>query len=454
MTLYRVVWRWHFYAGLFVIPFIIVLALSGMTYLFKPQVERWEERAYQGLGVDGGFPADAQLKAALAAFPGSTFLSYRLPERSGDAAAITLALPQTNGQEMRQVFVSPQGKVLGSLDPDSRLMPIVSRLHGQLLLGPRGSWIVELVASWAIVMILSGLYLWWPRQRRLAGVLWPRLSLDGRAIWRDLHAVTGFWISILVLILLVTGLPWASVWGSAFRAVRAEMGWQKGPQNWTIGGRAPAAGGHDAHAAGAPEGKAQPMPDREVKRDIAASLTEMVAVAERERLAFPVVVIPPGAPQRFAAPVAAWTIKSESQNRPLQTKLLFDPASLAQVGREDFADLHPVDRAVGYGVAWHEGQLFGWVNQLAGVVTALGVITLSVTGFVMWRRRKPEGSLGAPMPSKEPDNAWILLVPLVILALLLPMLAISLVCVAVIDRIVLPWTPRFASWLGAEAPRG
>lgn len=50
-ALYRTLWRWHFYAGLFVLPFILILSLTGAAYLFKPQIERWEERDYIGLGV-------------------------------------------------------------------------------------------------------------------------------------------------------------------------------------------------------------------------------------------------------------------------------------------------------------------------------------------------------------------------------------------------------------------
>ncbi len=36
---YRTVWRWHFYAGLFVIPFMLILAITGIIYLFKPQLD-------------------------------------------------------------------------------------------------------------------------------------------------------------------------------------------------------------------------------------------------------------------------------------------------------------------------------------------------------------------------------------------------------------------------------
>ena len=40
-ALYRTLWRWHFYAGLICIPFVIWLAVTGSVYLFRPQIEAW-----------------------------------------------------------------------------------------------------------------------------------------------------------------------------------------------------------------------------------------------------------------------------------------------------------------------------------------------------------------------------------------------------------------------------
>ena len=51
IPLYRTIWRWHFYAGLLVIPFILMLSVTGAAYLFKPQLDRWEERDWRGLSV-------------------------------------------------------------------------------------------------------------------------------------------------------------------------------------------------------------------------------------------------------------------------------------------------------------------------------------------------------------------------------------------------------------------
>jgi len=36
---HRLLWRWHFYAGLFVMPLLLVLAITGTLYCFQPQIE-------------------------------------------------------------------------------------------------------------------------------------------------------------------------------------------------------------------------------------------------------------------------------------------------------------------------------------------------------------------------------------------------------------------------------
>lgn len=427
-ALYRTLWRWHFYAGLFVMPMVLILALTGALYLFKPQVERWEERGFQGFSVVDAVAPSAQRDAALAAFPGATFHSYRLPERAGDAALIHLTLPDNQG--MRDVFVSPQGDVLGSLNPDRRIMEIDQNIHGQLLLGPRGSWLVELAASWAIVMIATGLYLWWPRGRGLRGVLWPR---GGKAFWRDLHAVTGFWVSGLALVLLVTGLPWADVWGSSFKAVRAQMGWVHGAQDWTIGGRAPDAGDHALHQDHDHHAKMTEMHHSDHSPD---ALDAIVMKARGENLAFPVIVTPPGAPQAFGAEGAPlWSARSDTQDRPRRITIRYDATTTDEISRETFADKHVIDRVVGYGVAWHEGALFGWVNQLVGLLTALALVALSITGFIQWRRRKPQGSLGAPPAPRTPARSTGMIAIGAFFFLTLPLFALSLVAVWLIDRI-------------------
>jgi uncharacterized iron-regulated membrane protein len=135
------------------IPFVIWPSLTGSIFLFKPQIERWLDRPYDNLSVSGPrATAEAQVKAALVAVPGSNLHSYELPTSPQSATRIIVG---RNAEEFR-VYVHPQTlQILNVISEDKRPMKIVPRLHGELLIGDRGSLIVELAASCAMVMVDS-----------------------------------------------------------------------------------------------------------------------------------------------------------------------------------------------------------------------------------------------------------------------------------------------------------
>lgn len=446
---YRTIWRWHFYAGLFCIPFVLWLATTGALYLFKPQVEAWLERPYENLAIAGA-PAspEAQVAAALAAVPGSVLNAYELPRTPHSAVRVLVG----RGATVTRVYLHPQTlQVLGRVDEESRLMRVIFKLHGELLLGARGSYLVELAASWAIVMILTGLYLWWPRgSGGLAGLVYPRLRRGGRVFWRDLHAVVGLWVSAFALFLLVSGLPWASFWGGNLKALR-ELG-ASAPlqQDWTTGSaedraRALAQNQPDEHAAhhamdmdiDMPMDMPMEMPAPEGRY---AALDRLVPAVAALDLPPPVLIAPPSKAS------AQWTARSDTQDRPRRVNLLLDPQDARVVSRKGYADQPLIDRMVAVGVAAHEGQLFGWLNQLLGLCTALGLVTLSASALVLWWKRRPAGRLGAPAGAARPAAALVALI--VLLGLLLPLLGLSLVAVLLAERLVLRRIAPVRDFLG------
>ena len=445
---YRAVWRWHFYAGLFCIPFVLWLATTGSIYLFKPQIEAWLDRPYDHLAIDGvRANPQAIAEAALAAVPGSRLNAYELPP-SPDAAVRVLV---GRDAQLTRVYVHPHTRaILHVVDEDARPMNVIQHLHGELLLGDRGSMLVELAASWAIVMLLSGLFLWWPRGSGATGVLYPRLGDGGRRFWRDLHAVTGFWVSFLALFLLFSGLPWAKSWGGLLKEARALGQVARVEQDWATGrsselaarmranGAAPA-DEHAAHHAHADAGAA-PV-------DLGA-LDRLVPAAERLALAAPVLVAPPSHAN------GSWSARSEAQNRPLRTTVDLDATTAAVTRRVDFDQRPLLDRVIGVGIAAHEGQLFGWLNQALGLFTALGLILVSLSAVVMWWRRRREGELGAPRALPGPRYAATLFALVGVIAVLLPMFGLSLLLVFALERLLLRRLPRVGRFLGLDPAYG
>jgi uncharacterized iron-regulated membrane protein len=427
--LYRMLWRWHFYAGLFCIPFVIVLSISGSLYLFRPQIEDLIDRPYLNLERTGA-PAtqDAIVAAATGAVPGSGLASIVLPERPNQAARVIVS---DDGVQTR-VYVHPDTlAILKSVREDQRFRRIVFNLHGELLMGTPGTLVVELAASWAIVMVLTGLYLWWPRQARgLAGVLWPRLREGPQRFWRDLHAVTGVWVSAFALFLLVTGLPWALVWGEGLKQVRQWTSTVEQPMDWSTS----SASEHAEHR----------TMDHEAMAPGAGDLTidAIVVRATALNLSPPVLVAPPRSSQPY------WSVKSDAANRPLRADVFLSPQTGEIAARRDFSDRHVIDQVVGFGVAAHEGQLFGPLNQALGLLTAAGLVVLSVSAFVLWRRRAPAGVLGAPPAIPDARIGAGLGALILVAAVLLPVLGISLVLVALAEQLVLRRWPAARRWLG------
>lgn len=428
---YNAVWRWHFYAGLFCIPFVLWLALTGSIYLWKPQIEALLDRPYDHLSASGPrLSSERQVAAALAAVPGSTLRKYQLAENDAQAVRIIVG----KGGEETRVYVNPYtGAILKTIGEESQPMRLIFHLHGELMAGAPGSYLVEIAACWAVVMLLTGLYLWWPRKRRgLAGVLYPRLRGGKRVFWRDLHAVAGIWVSVFALFLIVTGLPWAKAWGEYFKEVRQVTGTLDGPQDWTIGGRAPESDEHAEHHAHA----ALPV------RTGPGQLDNVVTAVVDLGIAPPVMIAPPR-----AAP-GAWTVTSDAANRPLRTRLTIDGATGRILSRKDFGQRHWIDRAVGYGIAAHEGALFGVVNQLLGTATALFLMLLAVSGAILWWRRRPEGLLGAPIPLRRPRFGPVLILAIALLGLLMPLFGATLLAVLLVERLLLRRLPRARRWLG------
>ncbi len=425
--LYRLIWRWHFYAGLFCIPLVITLSISGAIYLFKPQIDAWVDQDYQQLSVTGArSTANQQIDAALSAVPGARFSSYQLPEHEQQAVIVHLL---KDGEKIL-AYVNPYSlEVLKTIGYEAQFIRMVRTFHGELLAGNVGSVIVELAACWAIVLVITGLYLWWPRGASgIAGIVYPRLKLGKRVFWRDLHAVTGIWISFMVLFLLVTGLPWALVWGTAFKEIRQ---WNAAPvvQDWSLG----RAEEHAHHRAEAMQG------------DKAILLSEhLLAGATGLQLAPPVLL------SEAKGQPNVWQAKSQHQNRPLRSDAWLDGNSGEVIKVKTFAERSLIDRMVGIGVAAHEGQLFGWFNQFLGVVTAVGLVAMSVSGFVLWRRRKPVRELGAPPPLPDARMGKTVATITLVLAAVLPLLAISLLLVVLLEWLVLRRFAASRRWLGLQ----
>ncbi|MGL5862436.1 MAG: PepSY-associated TM helix domain-containing protein, partial [Phycicoccus sp.] len=220
--LFRAFWRWHFYASVIVIPVLLVLAVTGLIYLFRFQLEPLLHADLMRVNPAAGATVqtyESQRLAVAQERPGDAVVSMTEPAERDHSTRFTVETPDG---EVRDVFVDPYtAEVLGSLDPDTTVSGAAVRLHGDLMAGRAGDLVLELGACWAIVMALTGYYLFargWRARRR------NRRRGVGGARLRSGHAYTGAVVGVGLLFLVVSGLPWTGVWGEQAQRLATTSG--------------------------------------------------------------------------------------------------------------------------------------------------------------------------------------------------------------------------------------
>ncbi|SDI56588.1 PepSY-associated TM helix domain-containing protein [Paraburkholderia phenazinium] len=454
---YRTLWRWHFYAGLFVMPFLVILAITGTLYCFQPQIEPllYRERLVVEPQATPTLTEEALLARARKAMPeGAQAMTAAINQDPARSAEFVFRLP---GGEKQSVYLNPYtGDVLGTLSVEHRFMQVDRMIHRKLLLGKPGELLMELAACWTLVMIGTGIALWWPRETgSLRDAVLPRFTLKGRALWKSVHAAMGIWLALGALAFVLTGLPWSGSWGKQFKALAtsANLGapagsWGGLPLRSTLPGseaaRAPASDGH--HDAGMESMPGMTMDDLPLPTTPWAvgnvpvpnslgdesegrfSLGRVVALMGSLGIASGYEIVLP------ASATGVYTISYFPSDPKQERTLYIDQYSGAVLKDIRYGDYGAVSKAISYGTSLHMGRYFGLANQILCACISLGLAAMAVTGCVMWWKRRPARSLGAPgrERSAPPMRGWR--TGLVLLGLVFPLMGATMLAVWLADR--------------------
>ena len=458
----RAVWRWHFYAGLLVLPFLAWLALTGGAYVFKTQIDGYFHRDLKTVpSAAGATRAPGEIVgAALAAHPGDWF-RYVPAARAGASAEVGVA---TAAGERLSVYVDPRdARVLGQLSDQGSVAWTIRRLHSLKYFGPVARGFVELAAGWAVLLVATGVFLWWPRGRRGGGVTRVRGRPRQRVFWRDLHAVTGVIVGGALVFLAVTGLPWSVLWGAQVNrwANGSNFGYPAGvrvqvpmssapprlgddaPTTWSLAqARLPrstppeARDGHDGHEEhdghAAHPGHAAPATTADGRGAPSAGIDLAAAMAIVERLG-----IGPGytlTPPR--GPTGVYTASVYPDDLARQRVIHLDRYDGRPLLDMRYADYGPLGRWLEWGINVHLGQEFGVPNQIALVAACLGILVLCASGVAMWWKRRPVGALGAPPPGADRRALFGVTALLAVGGLVFPLVGASMLAMLAFDRLV------------------
>ncbi|SDD04745.1 Uncharacterized iron-regulated membrane protein [Variovorax sp. CF079] len=443
--LYRAVWRWHFYAGLLVLPFLIWLAITGGLYVFKAEIDGFFHRELKTVPVARGSmrPHGEVVAAALAAHPGR-LLKYTPASAATDSAEVGIATAQ--GEQLA-VFVDPYcAAVLGALSDRGTVAWTIRRLHSLKYFGPVARGAIEIAGGWAILLVLTGIYLWWPRGRS-GGVLSVRGRPRQRVFWRDLHAVTGLVVGGALAFLAFTGMPWSVLWGAKVNQwanghnfgypagvrVQVPMSTQRlgdqAPTAWSLEqARLPrsAPDGHEDHAGhGAP-----PQPAAAAASPQAIGLDAAIAIVEGLGIARGYTISPP------RGPTGVYTASVYPDDLSQQRVINLDQYSGRRLIDMRYADYGPLGRWLEWGINVHMGQEFGVLNKVVLVVVCLAIVLLCVSAGLMWWKRRPAGGLGVPPMPADRRALRAVVALLAVGGVVFPLVGASLLLMLLLDALL------------------
>lgn len=203
------------------VPFGVVIALicfSGAMLALEPEVTRALNReVYYVQQGDTTLPLDMMVHSVARTLPDSVQITgvttYSDPER---AWQVSLSKPHHAA-----LFLNPYtGEVTGKYERMPFFLTMF-KLHRWLLdpANPRGEGfklgktVVGVSTLMMVVALVSGLALWVYRARKnLKKSLTINFRKGQRIMWKSLHVAGGVYVSLLLLVMSLTGLTWSFDW--------------------------------------------------------------------------------------------------------------------------------------------------------------------------------------------------------------------------------------------------
>ena len=357
----------HLWLGLVTGLVVFVISLTGAVYCFAPELQNatqpWRSVEPQQKPV---LPPSQLKQIAEKQLPGkpAQYIYYGTP---GKAASV---LFYGTGGYYYSVFINPYtGRVLQVKNMRREFFTVVLYLHISLLL-PYGDQVVHWCTLVFLLMLVSGIILWWPRnkaaRRQRFSVKW---GASPKRLTYDLHNVPGFYASWITVFVAITGLIWSFNWFA--RGVYTLTG-----ARYSIIQEQPPLS--DTTRVKTNTGNRPPL--------------DMVWQHLRADMGRNYVAAGIQLPQTTSAPIVVRATPEERTYYKTDMRY-FDQYTAKEFsgayewGR--YTDAHTVaDKIKRMNYDIHVGAIGGWPGRIAVFFAALIAASLPVTGFMIWRNKR------------------------------------------------------------------
>jgi len=394
---------------------ILIMSVTGVLLAYQRQIVPWVDRDVRSVASE---PGEARLS-------GGMLLAKVCAVESVTPSGVTLhsqadrPIEVAFGNDRTVYFNSYTGNPIGVASQKTRsFFQMVEGVHRWLgapaKYRPVGRLITGIANLAFLVLVSTGIFLWWPRSWTWRGfraaVTWRWNPSTSRARYWNWHAVTGFWCAIPLLVIVSCGVvmsfPWANnlLYRMTGNIPPAAQGGSSG-----LAGTLPSPAGRPArHGIAAPNVRREQREwgeaDRGGLQTLETSSQEggtcggwdfdridtLWAYAERQVPGWRTISL--RVPANGAAP-AVFTIDEGNGGRPDErSQLTLDWHTGAMLRWEPFSSYNEGRRLRSWVRFSHTGEAGGILGQTIAALAAMGVCVLAPTGLLMaWKRllRRP-----------------------------------------------------------------
>ena len=365
----------HLWLGLTVGLILIVVALTGSLLTFERELEPilFKKREVV-LPAGQRLPADSLIHIANAVFANSQVSRLIIPQDPTRSVEVRIGTKGEKG--LKVAYINPyNGQILYKGVYTQLFYQQVRSLHRYLFLGATGKIITGISCSITVFMVISGLIIWWPANKNAIKQRFKiKWNASGKRLNWDLHAVTGFYLSIILLCITITGFVWSYDWADRLIYQMAD-------------------------------GKKTEKPDK--IKNISKGKKIKPGVYQAMMVQTDSIYPYPGSvafniPAKGALAVTVQKEPEESRVRQIDAAY-FDSHTGKLLTTLPYSKLTTGDKIRRMILTIHTGSLLGWPTKLLYLFTALFTASLPVTGFLMWigKQKKPKKKGAQPITKAQ-----------------------------------------------------
>lgn len=370
LTVKKVSGKLHLWLGLGSGLVVFVVSITGCLFVFQEEIRNLihkEVRFVTPVANASFVTVDKIEQAIKASYPNEKIKqirTYSNPDRAW----------QVYFEKDKVVAVNPYTAAIIKQYNKKDWLNVVEELHTSLLLGDTGKWIIRINVVIFLALLISGIILWWPgnkaRRKQSFRVKW---DASGKRINYDFHNVFGFYSSVFLLLIVLTGMYMSFDWmkRATYFATGSEF---KKPQPSKI----------------------------QADEYSEAILTPSLAYTMASRQYPGAVETHINYPKKMEEPIKIKMHYATSTYRKIN-EVQYNPYTGNIANVMLFKNYSAGDKIKHSNLDLHTGAFFGMTGKILAFLFSLIAASMPVTGFAIWwvRNKKKKPAVKRAVPAKQ-----------------------------------------------------